>query len=54
MPDFIIDKTTESVIKIISAQEHKNFFDALLNPPTPSQQAKEAAKRYRQVFLDKA
>lgn len=59
MTDFIVEKALEAAIKTIAEHEHVvlgeqeriAFFQALLTPPTPSQEAKEAAKRYKQAFL---
>jgi uncharacterized protein (DUF1778 family) len=56
--DFVVAKATEAAIRtiaeheriVLEAQERERFFAALLEPPRPTEAAREAVKRYREVF----
>ncbi len=44
-------KIVEENQKILSSEEDRQvFFDALMNPPSPNKNLKEAVKRYREAL----
>jgi uncharacterized protein (DUF1778 family) len=56
--DFVVAKATEAVARtiaeheriVLEAEERERFFAALLEPPRPTEGAREAARRYREMF----
>jgi uncharacterized protein (DUF1778 family) len=56
--DFVVAKAMEAAVRsiadhdriMLTEQERDRFFAALLAPPTPSERARKAAKRSRDMF----
>lgn len=58
MTDFVVETVTKAAVQtiveheriVLNERERSAFFEALLNPPTPSAKARAAARRSRQMF----